>query len=488
MKSRLLFLYCMQILFGGNEGFADSNGTNRIRSDYEIWQLEAEELGMAGWAFERSYANHSYIALQTWMAMQGDRGGFITLGFDGGYRFPVASSLLLDLGLYIGAGGGRGGYHLSGGGLMLRPHIATVWRGWNVADVAVGMSYVSFPNEGSIESVQPYLQVSVPYSHTGNKQASERHFFLSGFHSMAAVGRHISVAGGVKNEVGSEQKDFSLVGIEARAHVANGWYAKLETEGAAQGESTGYMQILGGGGREVLLAPQVILFIEAGIGGAGGGSVSTGGGVLIDGAAGLRWCVFDDYYIGISGGYLHAPDGELSGYTVACKIGYTVQYEDEFEASPGSLKAEPFKKTRIRYSYQHYEKRKENWRSHHPDENVGNVGVQLDTFFTEQLYISGQGFAAANGNAGAYMIGLLGIGFQQAIHQAWFVSAECLVGAAGGGGLQMGSGLVAQWNAGIGIKLSETIGFQGYVGRLKAVEGQFDADIIGLSINSLLIW
>ena len=52
----------------------------------------------------------------------------------------------------------------------------------------------------------------------------------------------------------------------------------------------------------------------------------------------------------------------------------------------------------------------------------------------------------------------------------------------------MGSGLVAQWNAGIGIKLSETIGFQGYVGRLKAVEGQFDADIIGLSINSLLIW
>jgi hypothetical protein len=371
---------------------------------------------------------------------------------------------------------------------MLRPHVSVLWRGWDAFDLAAGLSYVVFPNEGTIESVQPYIQLSLPYDHAGNRTWELDRNILSGFHSMGAVGRHISVAGGVKNEVGSEQKDFSLVGIEARAHVANGWYAKLETEGAAQGESTGYMQILGGGGREVLLAPQVILFIEAGIGGAGGGSVSTGGGVLIDGAAGLRWCVFDDYYIGISGGYLHAPDGELSGYTVACKIGYTVQYEDEFEASPGSLKAEPFKKTRIRYSYQHYEKRKENWRSHHPDENVGNVGVQLDTFFTEQLYISGQGFAAANGNAGAYMIGLLGIGFQQAIHQAWFVSAECLVGAAGGGGLQMGSGLVAQWNAGIGIKLSETIGFQGYVGRLKAVEGQFDADIIGLSINSLLIW
>ena len=32
----------------------------------------------------------SYIALQTWMAMQGERGGFITLGFDGGYRFDLS--------------------------------------------------------------------------------------------------------------------------------------------------------------------------------------------------------------------------------------------------------------------------------------------------------------------------------------------------------------------------------------------------------------
>ena len=61
------------------------------------------------------------------------------------------------------------------------------------------------------------------------------------------------------------------------------------------------------------------------------------------------------------------------------------------------------------------------------------------------------------------MIGLLGMGFQQALHEVWFVSAECLVGAAGGGGLQMGSGLATQWNAGLGIKLSERVGFQGYV-------------------------
>ena len=78
-----------------------------IRAVYETWEWSSEELGMMGWAFERSYNEHSYIALQTWMAMQGERGGFITLGFDGGYRFDLSPDASLDTGMYLGAGGGR---------------------------------------------------------------------------------------------------------------------------------------------------------------------------------------------------------------------------------------------------------------------------------------------------------------------------------------------------------------------------------------------
>ena len=62
---------------------------------------------------------------------------------------------------------------------------------------------------------------------------------------MGAVGRHITVKRGTINEAGENQSNFGLVGIEARSEVSEGVYVKVETEGAAQGNSTGYMQILG---------------------------------------------------------------------------------------------------------------------------------------------------------------------------------------------------------------------------------------------------
>ena len=103
------------------------------------------------------------------MAIEGDRGGFITLGFDGGYKYQLTSNAFIDLGSYIGAGGGRGGYFLSGGGLMLRPHISFLWSSSYGLDLGAGISYVVFPSDGSIESIQPFIQLSLPYEHERKK-------------------------------------------------------------------------------------------------------------------------------------------------------------------------------------------------------------------------------------------------------------------------------------------------------------------------------
>jgi hypothetical protein len=459
---------------------------NDIRIDYEVWQLSSEELGMAGWAFERSYNDHTYIALQTWMAMQGERGGFITLGFDGGYRFNLSPHAAVDAGVYLGAGGGRGGYHLSGGGLMLRPHVSVLWRGLNFFDLAAGVSYVVFPNEGTIESVQPYFQLSLPYDHAGNRTWEIDRNILSGFHSMAAVGRHISVKRGTINEAGETQRNFGLVGIEARSEIAEGFYVKVETEGAAQGNSTGYMQILGGIGKEHQIHNHFVLFGEVALGGSGGGGVSTGGGMLLDGALGVRFGLSETFYVGASGGYLHAPDGHLSGYTFALKCGYQPTFLEKDSSSTSFLPS--FTHTRIRYAYQHYLKGHNVWRSHHKDENVGNIGVQLDAFINPHWYLTGQGFAAADGNAGAYMTGLLGVGCKHDINGTLFSASEVLIGAAGGGGLQMGSGLVMQLNTGFGVRITDSLDLVFQAGRLEALNGVFAATVVGVALQSELDW
>ena len=71
--------------------------------------------------------------------------------------------------------------------------------------------------------------------------------------------------------------------------------------------------------------------------------------------------------------------------------------------------------------------------------------MQLDAFFNESWYISGQGIAAESGKAGAYMAGMVGVGYEWDLTSKGFINIEGLVGAAGGGGLATGSGAVYQF-------------------------------------------
>ena len=176
----------------------------------------------------------------------------------------------------------------------------------------------------------------------------------------------------------------------------------------------------------------------------------------------------------------------LSGETLALKIGYSPTPFKDMNSE--LLNDVIFADTRIRYAYQHYLKADNNWRNHHEDENVGNIGVQLDTFLSDQWYLTGQGFAAATGNAGAYMTGLLGLGYQFDVSKNLFFSSEVLLGAAGGGGLRMGSGAVGQINFGGGIRLSDELDVLLQLGRLSSFDGPFAANVIGLSFQHALAW
>ena len=75
MKTLILLILCISHL--------NSLGKNLIRNNeikvcYETWSLPSESLGMAGWSFNKISNDKGYLGLQTWMAIQGKRGGFIT--------------------------------------------------------------------------------------------------------------------------------------------------------------------------------------------------------------------------------------------------------------------------------------------------------------------------------------------------------------------------------------------------------------------------
>ena len=136
---------------------------------------------------------------------------------------------------------------------------------------------------------------------------------------------------------------------------------------------------------------------------------------------------------------------------------------------------------RMRLGSQTYIGNTDAWRNR-PEDDVHNVAAQLDYFMQSNWYLTGQGVAAHSGEAGAYMAGLVGSGLRFGVTERVYLEGEGLIGAAGGGGLSNGSGLVYQANLALGWRLTDSLELSGSVGQIRAANGDLDADVYGLSL------
>ncbi|NVK00876.1 MAG: hypothetical protein HWE12_04970, partial [Oceanospirillaceae bacterium] len=135
-----------------------------FKTSFETLELPGgEDMGFLGGQFLYEVAPNLLIGPAAYGAATGDRGGFITLGGALDASFPVSERLSINAGYFLGAGGGRGGYQLSGGGLMLRSHLGLDYSLGGYGTVGLGLSNQDFPN-GTINSTQPYLSFSYPFS------------------------------------------------------------------------------------------------------------------------------------------------------------------------------------------------------------------------------------------------------------------------------------------------------------------------------------
>jgi len=428
----------------------------------------SESMGMFGFGIERTLSENFSAGFGTWMAVHGERGGFITIGIQGSGHIPIAKTFELEGGAFVGAGGGRGGYTLSGSGLMIRAYAGLSANLEDLGRLGGGISYVDFPNGGMIDSVQPVIFYFLPFGY----ESSLADGMLLDESSLSVVSRFLNVKSGVKNLSGNDQADLTLIGIVWRGYLDENWYVKFETEGAAGG-SPGYMQILLGSGLKVPLTEKLSLDASVSLGGAGGGDVDTGGGLVFDVSGGIQYAITDHLFAGVGVSWFQALDGDLEGFSPSIEIG------SRFGGYAGKIDELP---VRVRVASQRYFDGADNWRAHHADKDVDNLGIQFDYFPVPWAYVTGQGLAAYGGDAGAYMIGLVGAGLHQQIAGPLFAEVEGLAGAAGGGGLNVGSGFVWQANAGIGYQFNEDVALMVTGGRINAVDGDFAANAIGLSL------
>jgi len=453
----------------------------------EQWRLPAgETMGVTRLALRRELGPYLSAGVDGYAAVRGSRGGFITLGVGAEARYPLGEALSLEAGLAVAAGGGRGGYSLAGGGLMLRESLGLRYALAAHDSVDLGVSRVDFPNGGQIDSTQAYV--------------GYRHAFSSLYVPAGGGGTPLGAAAGgaalpqqpglfvqwlaaergAHQDSGGPQGDLGLVGAAWQTALGAGTFLRLEAAGAASGSSSGYMEILAGLGYRYPLTSRMALEGAASVGAGGGGGVDSGGGLLLQAAAGLELRVTRRDVVALEAARLKAASGSFGAQGLTLRAAHRFGPDEDVAAD---APREPVEHTvRVRIADQQYRGASPAWSSR-PNREFGTLGVQADYFVSPGLFLTGQGLSAYSGRNGAYMIGLVGAGGHLPLAAHLYAELELLAGAAGGGGVQVGSGAVGQLNASLGYRATNGLGVQLSLGRLAARRGGFAADVAGLSFG-----
>ena len=452
-----------------------------------------EKMGILGGnlLFEIEGFEGLFIGPAAYGSITGQRGGFITLGLASKLNIEINKALFIEGGTFVGAGGGHGGYQLQGGGLMLREHIGLGWHG-DLGALTLGVSRVDYPN-GHVASTQGYVSYAKDFLSvlpSGWLTKHDKEPLLQeqrNRNAIAVTYKQYNISSSVVNSAGGAQfPTLGLVGITWKQSIADGLYVRIETEGAMRGQSNGYMQILLGLGAQYPVANGLSIYGSASAGVAGGGGVDTGGGLLTDMSVGVQAQHMSGLFLAVDAGLVSSPQASFKARSVAVHVG---QSFDTPQASGREMNVNVFsgfdvQHLRMRFVHQSYFELSNStkvWRTHHANRDVNLLGFQNDFFLNEYAFITGQGIAAYEGQAGGYMTGLLGAGFKYPVHAKWSVETEALIGAAGGGGLTVGGGLVWQVNAGAVYQLTDSYDIIAQIGRINAPKGDFAANTFSIS-------
>lgn len=437
---------------------AESLPTSGMLSYENIRLPQGERLGLMGGSLLFDIGNDWGIGPAVYGAARGQRGGLFVGGVELQRRWGLARGLSVATGLYVGGGGGSSAP--VGSGLMLRPAITLLKDLGSSLQLGLSWSSVRFPN-GQIGSNQVGLALAwrnefvhlegasgdlVPplYNATG-----------LGFDRMEATVSRYRLSG-------ADNRRLGLAGARAERRTSvDGVTWGLEAAAAAQGGSAGYMEILGTAAYSFAPLPSAWpawrVGARASAGLAGGGAVPTGGGLIGKAAGTTEWRIAPGWTLGGEYGWLRSVNGGLRAREVRVWLGIDLEPGVDGRAdAPRHLV-----RTEWVGAIQHQARveRRDGTRK-----SLDTIGLKLNRYVGDNFYFSGQAHSAFAGGAGAYSVGLVGMGLATSSAAPWRAGAEALVGAAGGGGAVTAGGAVAQglvwaswnppaggeWRAGIG--------------------------------------
>jgi len=427
---------------------------------------DGPRVGLVGTSYLVDIAEASGISIgpSVYGAVSGRHGGFFSLGGELAWRHRLIGPVGVELGVFAGGAGGGGAPR--GSGLMIRPHADLVW---DLGAIALGasLSHVNVSG-GRIESTQLGVLVNVnsdfrftPAERLGDPTRGGGRSGL-GFDRIQLVGgAYRTPEGKTLNDGTPLPRTISTIGVRAEQGFGGNAFWGLEANRAGRGGVGGYAEYLGTVGVEHEWVRGVLTVgarVAAGM--AGGGGVSTGGGLLVKAGAYGIVRLGNDLGVSLEGGYARAPDGNFGAPQASLGLVWAL----DGPASTGAA-ARP---TRTDFSFG--AERYDAPRSDGSEQALSAVVLKLDRYLTPNFYVSGKVSSATGGNASGYTSALVGAGWRQPLGAGLHVGAELLAGAGGGGGVASGGTLVEP-RAFVGVQITPALGVRAGAGRIKAFGG-----------------
>ena len=464
----------------------------RYRFSYELLKMSKEpDLGMLGMGadfFIIDKLPNLYLTINSYSAIVGRRPGFITFGTGVGYLQPLFQSpFSIDAGLFVGGGGGGGAQ--DGGGLITRGHLNLSYTMKHLS-VTGGYSRLDFPN-GAMGSNN--FNVGLTFSSLFRTVRRASHYSMaddsvdqldkrSSFRVQLTGQNYILFAGNptFQSMILPRGGEVSLVGIEVDHFFYNKWYAALKLHGAVAGGIDGYMSYLVGVGYEQELGIDRLTFDTQLLAGpSGGGNIASGGGGIVQGSVGIRARLGNTFGVKLAIGQTITPGGQFNGTLL--ELGLSQNFRFLSTANDH---------VRTAYRLMTYDRLSEfdfelvNRTYYSSPELVDKNGQPYDRAFNllgfliskkihHHIDLLGASNWAYQGSYGAYAEGLLGLGYQYEWTPSWKFRALVLGGAAGGGGIDLGSGLVFQYGARLVHHINHNWGFTVGAGQMRGVKGNF---------------
>ncbi len=445
---------------------------------------DKERLGLVNSALLIRVSSHDWLGPAVTAAATGQRGGLFVLGGQWEHRWTLSDDWQAQTGFFAGGGGGANAP--VGSGLMLQPS-ASLLRRWGPWHVGVSGSHVVF-TDGRIHSNQLGLIVQwdgqtryFNASQIGSSLGESTGRTGLGVDRIAPTWSRYSF----KTPAGSRQS-ISLVGIRAEQDWDNGFYGGLESAAATHGGADGYMEILGVTGWSTAPAahalPGLRVGAKAALGFGGGGAVPTGGGGIGKLAGTLRWDIGSQAFVGAEAGWANSlrtrpQDGPFQARYAQVFAGWTLG------GTPAPADA-TVNGMDWSASLQHVARAK---RKDGSVQSLDTMGIKANYWQGPHWYLTGQAHSAFAGHAGAYSVGLFGVGWtkrpgENYWAQPFTVGVEALVGAAGGGGVDTQGGAIAQGLVSVGYQLSRRSQIQIGLGQVKSFKrGALSSPVLDVS-------